>query len=242
MASNINFADINANYPVAGQDNDSQGFRDNFNVIKNSLQAAKTEVSTLQDDTVKLNADNDLNGSKIENAELISNYETVHPNGNITSTQNISWSNGHYQTIQAGADITLTLADWPDSGTMGRMRLQITGDNNPREITFSVEGGGSLKTDDLWPTKNEVNVSKMMAGAEYEVVSRGDTSWGDVGAAADIQVGQTFTAAFESTPTGTGVVKSTGLYVNSSTDPVIIDLWTINQGTTVFAKYHGSFS
>ena len=31
MASNINDTGVNSNYPVAGQDNDSQGFRDNFN-------------------------------------------------------------------------------------------------------------------------------------------------------------------------------------------------------------------
>ena len=35
MASNINETGVNKDYPVAGQDNDSQGFRDNFNIIKN---------------------------------------------------------------------------------------------------------------------------------------------------------------------------------------------------------------
>ena len=30
MASNINDTGVNKDYPVAGQDNDSQGFRDNF--------------------------------------------------------------------------------------------------------------------------------------------------------------------------------------------------------------------
>ena len=34
MASNINSDAIDKDYPVAGQDNDSQGFRDNFNTIK----------------------------------------------------------------------------------------------------------------------------------------------------------------------------------------------------------------
>ena len=30
MASTINTANIDETYPIAGQDNDSQGFRDNF--------------------------------------------------------------------------------------------------------------------------------------------------------------------------------------------------------------------
>ena len=35
-------------FPVAGQDNDSQGFRDNFTTIKTGLQTAQSEISTLQ--------------------------------------------------------------------------------------------------------------------------------------------------------------------------------------------------
>ena len=30
--------------------------------------------------------------------------------------------------------------------------------------------------------------------------------------------------------------------VNSQTNPIIVDFWTINGGTTVFAKYHGVFT
>ena len=75
MASNINSDAIDALYPVAGQDNDSQGFRDNFSTIKNSLATAKTEITTLQNDTAKKNADNDFNGNKIQEANLISTTE-----------------------------------------------------------------------------------------------------------------------------------------------------------------------
>jgi hypothetical protein len=37
MASLVNPFNINGNYPIAGQDNDSQGFRDNFTNIKKQL-------------------------------------------------------------------------------------------------------------------------------------------------------------------------------------------------------------
>ena len=40
MASNINDTGVNANYPVAGQENDSQGFRDNVSVISSNFVAA----------------------------------------------------------------------------------------------------------------------------------------------------------------------------------------------------------
>ena len=37
MASSINPSNIDGTYPVAGQDNDSQGFRDNFTNVKTNF-------------------------------------------------------------------------------------------------------------------------------------------------------------------------------------------------------------
>jgi predicted acyltransferase (DUF342 family) len=48
MSSNINPNNINGNFPVAGQDNDSQGFRDNFTNILNNFSFASSEVTDLQ--------------------------------------------------------------------------------------------------------------------------------------------------------------------------------------------------
>ena len=45
MASNINDTGVNKDYPVAGQDNDSQGFRDNFNVRSWSITIKLKRVS-----------------------------------------------------------------------------------------------------------------------------------------------------------------------------------------------------
>ena len=197
MASNITTTGFDESFPVAGQDNDSQGFRTNFNVTKVALEAAKSEITTLQSDTAKLNADNDFNGSKIQEAELIKNTETVYANGNVAASQNISWDFGHYQTIQVGADVTLTLADWPASSKMGRLRLQITSDGAaPRTITWASAGGGSFKTDADWPDSFTLAATDLNANPP----------------------------------------------INNQVNPTIVDFWTINGGTTVFAKYHGVFS
>ena len=48
MASSIVTTNIDTTYPVAGQDNDSQGFRDNFTNLKTALDTAKTEISDLE--------------------------------------------------------------------------------------------------------------------------------------------------------------------------------------------------
>ena len=73
MASNINYLSINENFPVAGQDNDTQVFRDNFDTIKTSLRNASTEITSLQTDTAKLNLDNDFELKKIQRAVLQNN-------------------------------------------------------------------------------------------------------------------------------------------------------------------------
>jgi hypothetical protein len=48
MASNINPTNIDVTYPIAGQDNDTQGFRDNFTNIKNNFTVTRNEISDLQ--------------------------------------------------------------------------------------------------------------------------------------------------------------------------------------------------
>lgn len=48
MASNINPTNINILYPVAGQDNDTQGFRTNFANILSNFSVAKQEITALQ--------------------------------------------------------------------------------------------------------------------------------------------------------------------------------------------------
>lgn len=147
MASNINSADIDANFPVAGQDNDSQGFRDNFSTVKTSLATAKTEITALQDDTAKLNADNDFNGNNIQEANFIATTEEIYSTGNLTANQNISFANGHYQVVTVGADVTLTLTDWAASGKLCKLRLEVKADATGRNITFAVGSGGILKLD-----------------------------------------------------------------------------------------------
>jgi len=56
---------INVAFPVAGQDNDSQGFRDNFNIIQQSLLATESEIENIQ------NTVNTLGGSVYSTATHI---------------------------------------------------------------------------------------------------------------------------------------------------------------------------
>ena len=52
MASAIDPNDIDGSYPVAGQDNNSQGFRDNFTNTKQNFQYAYEEITAIQANAV----------------------------------------------------------------------------------------------------------------------------------------------------------------------------------------------
>jgi len=104
MASNILTSDIDELYPVAGADNDSQGFRDNFRLVKTGLATAATEITALQTTTAKLNGSNDFNGNVIREANFIANSEEVYVTDEIVASQNIRFVNGNYQIITVGAD------------------------------------------------------------------------------------------------------------------------------------------
>ena len=64
MASSINPNDIDGAYPVAGQDNNSQGFRDNFTNIKTNFTAAANEITDLQNKVILKAA---LTGTTLDN-------------------------------------------------------------------------------------------------------------------------------------------------------------------------------
>ena len=48
MSSNINPNNIDGTYPIAGQDNDSQGFRDNFTNNKTNFGYAAEKIYDMQ--------------------------------------------------------------------------------------------------------------------------------------------------------------------------------------------------
>jgi len=132
MASNINETNINGNYPVAGQDNNSQGFRDNFSSIRNNLSIAGEEITDLQSKVVLKSAltgeelDNDLGGSVIKNAELRGSRETVVPLGTTSGTVNIDYANGSFFTLSSSGNITLEFDNFPSGDAFCSVVTQIT--------------------------------------------------------------------------------------------------------------------
>ena len=131
MASSISTTSIDATFPVAGQDNDSQGFRDNFSQIKTQLDTASSEITTIQTNQAVTNATTDFNGHDIQNAILIDVGQKIVAKGTVSGSQTIDLSAGPVQTITTSGALTLAFTNFPveDNGSTnayGKVKLIIT--------------------------------------------------------------------------------------------------------------------
>ncbi len=156
MTSNINYLSINENFPVAGEDNDTQVFRDNFDTIKTSLRNAKDEITALQDDTAKTTADNDFGLNKISNALLQNNRQQKWNGGSVTaSPATIDFEQGSYQIYIVGANVTFDFLNFPGDPVftaettpigLGKVTLELYSDGSSRTANFSTSGGTIIKS------------------------------------------------------------------------------------------------
>ena len=127
MTSQINPNNINGEYPVAGQDNNTQGFRDNFTNIKVNFQYAETEITNLQANSIsKVSTSvNEFNDSVVYGARLQNTGYIQLNRGNVAPTANINYAAGSYQTITANAATTLNFTNLPAAGNTAVITLAI---------------------------------------------------------------------------------------------------------------------
>ena len=126
MASNIVPGNVDGTYPKAGQDNSSQGFRDNFTGTKNNFTEAKTEIEALQTNKASLNASSDFADNEVTRAKFKDTSETIYAHGTTGGAITLNHGNGHYQTITTNASVTLSFTNWPATATLGKIILDVT--------------------------------------------------------------------------------------------------------------------
>ena len=125
--SQINPNNINTAYPVAGQDNNTQGFRDNFTNIKLNFQYAASEIDSLLGNTIlKSNTINDVAGSIIYGTRLQNTGYIQVNQGNAAPTANINFAAGSFQTFTANANTTLSFSNLPAAGNTAVLTLAIS--------------------------------------------------------------------------------------------------------------------
>jgi len=137
MASNIVPGNIDPTFPTAGQDNSSQGFRDNFSGTKSNFSYAKIEIEALQANKANLNAASNFADNEVTRAKFKDTSQTVYPHGTVSSGNvTLDHENGHYQTLTITADTTFTFQNFPPSGALGRIILDVTVSPGATNLVF----------------------------------------------------------------------------------------------------------
>ena len=126
MASSIVPGNIDGTYPKAGEDNSSQGFRDNFTAINTNFTEAKSEIEGLQINKASKDAASNFADNEVSRAKFKDTSETVYAHGSVSSgAVTLNHENGHYQTLTITADTTFAFLNFPPTGALGRIILDI---------------------------------------------------------------------------------------------------------------------
>lgn len=135
--SSIVFGTINENFPAAGQDNDSQGFRDNFARIKTALGTAQTEITYLNTNSVDRTKNNDLGNNTLSN--LILKNHGIRSESAVSSSalvSIISFGDFQYKRYSlANSNNTFQIDNWP-VGCYAKIYLELVSGVGTRRVQF----------------------------------------------------------------------------------------------------------
>lgn len=135
--SRVTVTGLDENFPVAGVNNSSQGFRNNFGKIKSALSQTSVELTELRDYVLKkieegeiFSHDNTLNYYKLIKAQLKSYSETFYNIGEVDTVIPVSFLNGNFQKATLTKTADLSLNNFPsDHEAVGRVTLWVTINN-----------------------------------------------------------------------------------------------------------------
>jgi hypothetical protein len=142
MTSQINPNNIDGTYPVAGQPNNTQGFRDNFTNIKTNFTTAKNEITDLENKGVFKAA---LTGTTLDNnmadnliyAVKLQDVSYTYVQQTITAGAiSIDYSAGQYQLIAPTANVSLSFSNFPASGSEGIVYVDFVVTNTAYTVTL----------------------------------------------------------------------------------------------------------
>jgi hypothetical protein len=141
MTSQINTNGINVNYPVPGENNSSQGFRDNFAQIRTNLNTGAAEITDLQNKVVLKAAldnsvlNNDMANTLISNASTSGFRATTYNLGNALSGTvlvDVNRADVHYGAVTG--DVQFQFGGWAPMNTESNVVLRLTVANTTANI------------------------------------------------------------------------------------------------------------
>lgn len=142
MTSQINPNNIDGSYPVAGQDNNSQGFRDNFTNIKVNFQYAENEINDLQNKALLKSAlqggtlDNDMSNNTIYAVNLNDVSTTRTTIGTGSGAVTVNYASSGYQVISTSGSVSVSFTNWPAAGYWGQIVLALFVNSAAHTVTL----------------------------------------------------------------------------------------------------------
>lgn len=177
---------INEAFPVAGVDNESQGFRDNFSAIKDTLVQTKSDIQDLQESRLDISSpDTNMSGNTISDVNLKSATFEFNAGGNVVSSQNVSYAAGSYHVYtlaksspNSGSPIELTLSDLPEAGKLAVIRIHLYGNGSEQWFSFNSSVAGDFYKDPSWPVTLSVTSATLPEIYEFWTWDSGATVYG----------------------------------------------------------------
>jgi hypothetical protein len=132
--STISTTAINENYPVAGLDNNTDGFRTNFTAIKAALIVAGNEIQNISNRAVLTSAmntpygvvENDLGASKIINGTYKKFYSIARTSSLVSgSSITVDLTTGNLHKFLVNLDTAITVTGWPAAGQYASVRIHL---------------------------------------------------------------------------------------------------------------------
>lgn len=263
MTSSINTDNIDPEFPVAGQDNNSQGFRDNFLYIKEGLESAAADITNLQVNGARLDDDNNFQSNLITNATTVEVYGLVYAasEGSPAGEAEINLLVGSLQFLYVNSEnLTITFREWPDINRYASVRVHMIGDStSTKTVTLETENSGLMKFAKgvsngltlIYDVSKTVVGTYSAGGPQIQVDNVSDLAIGfNVTAQPGIISAGTTIEAIDSTTNvvtfnnnlvGTLINDATIEFTSATINSKVIDAWTYDGGATVYINYVGEF-
>jgi hypothetical protein len=152
---------IQQNYPLKGQNNDSQGFRDNFHNIYGAIAAVNTQVENLDNYTIKTSGTGTFYGNTIKDVNLENTSNTLYEYELQTTDIDVDYTLGNYQVMTVTPGLhNLSVSNWPALGKSGHLTLAIT----PSDIVYTAVNFSPDKFRSLETTASTVTLYDLFPG------------------------------------------------------------------------------
>ena len=265
MASNINYISIDQTFPIAGKDNDSQGFRDNFTYIKNSFSAAKSEIEDIQLFGARKDVANNFNDQNITRANFVNCSHGTYGGG--TTTTLIDYAVGSYQTFSVNANATIyTITGFPGVGA-GKLTVHMFANQSvARYFSFNITGTNLFKSPAAKAIMNSIACTQTVASTDYitcastanlsinQAIQFTGTTIGGLSLnttyyvkakdadglrfSVSLAAGGSVVELSDATDT---TMSFTPLMVLSATNPMVFEFYTVDN-TNILVDYRGTFT